>query len=254
MDSGDGNTAPSSGAMMMSEDNDSQMLVEHDVLQEETAAAAAAPSKLFPNQMGNTGFRRTESSHSSLFVTDQQVRFVSRNVMDQVLKRLHMKEMVSTSSSSGNPSPRSSASSSTRRRGGAGDEGNPSRALNLGLETGSEDQSDLKSQWEVNYKEAAIFLEEGLNNDKFIHHPRSQEALPAYLLVHNNWFHLFDVSAALVLLALGFFEAPCTDSLCIPEQVCQLDLITVNFTCDLKDSHDFTHITRRCTARSKSPP
>ena len=75
MDSGNGTTAPSSGAVMMSEDNDSQMLVEHDVLQEETAAAAAAaPSKLFPNQMGNTGFRRTESSHSSLFVTDQQVR------------------------------------------------------------------------------------------------------------------------------------------------------------------------------------
>ena len=80
-------------------------------------------------------------------------------------------------------------------------------------------QSDLKSQWEVNYKEAAIFLEEGLNNDKFTHHPRCQEALPAYLLVHNNWFHVFDVSAALVLLTLGFFEAPCTDSLCIPEQV-----------------------------------
>lgn len=71
----------------------------------------------------------------------------------------------------------------------------------------------------MNYKEAAIFLEEGLNNDKFTHHPRCQEALPAYLLVHNNWFHVFDVSAALVLLTLGFFEAPCTDSLCIPEQV-----------------------------------
>ena len=78
MDSGDGVTSPSTGAVMMTEDNDSQMLVEHDVLQEQTAAAAAAaPSKLFPNQMGNTGFRRTESSHSSLFVTDQQVRFAS---------------------------------------------------------------------------------------------------------------------------------------------------------------------------------
>ena len=72
MDSGDAVTSPTTGAAMMTEDNDSQMLVEHDVLQEQTAAAAA-PSKLFPNQMGNTGFRRTESSHSSLFVTDQQV-------------------------------------------------------------------------------------------------------------------------------------------------------------------------------------
>ena len=76
MDNGDGVTSPSTAAaVMMTEDDDSQMLVEHDVLQEQTAAAAAAPSKLFPNQMGNTGFRRTESSHSSLFVTDQQVRF-----------------------------------------------------------------------------------------------------------------------------------------------------------------------------------
>ena len=75
MDNGDGVTSSSTAAVMMTEDNDSQMLVEHDVLQEQTRAAAAAPSKLFPNQMGNTGFRRTESSHSSLFVTDQQVRF-----------------------------------------------------------------------------------------------------------------------------------------------------------------------------------
>ena len=27
--------------------------------------------------------------------------------------------------------------------------------------------------WEINYREAAIFLEEGQNNDKFIYHPRS---------------------------------------------------------------------------------
>ena len=39
--------------------------------------------------------------------------------------------------------------------------------------------------WEVNYREAAIFLEEGQNNDKFLHHPRDREALPAYLLVHS---------------------------------------------------------------------
>ena len=76
MDNGDGVTSPSTAAaVMMTNEDDSQMLVEHDVLQEQTAAVAAAPSKLFPNQMGNTGFRRTESSHSSLFVTDQQVRF-----------------------------------------------------------------------------------------------------------------------------------------------------------------------------------
>jgi two pore calcium channel protein 1 len=40
--------------------------------------------------------------------------------------------------------------------------------------------------WEVNYREAAIFLEEGENNDKFLHHPRDFEALPAYLLVSSR--------------------------------------------------------------------
>jgi hypothetical protein len=34
------------------------------------------------------------------------------------------------------------------------------------------DQEETSKAWEVNYREAAIFLEEGQNNDKFIHHPR----------------------------------------------------------------------------------
>ena len=88
-------------------------------------------------------------------------------------------------------------------------------------------------QWETNYKEAAIFLEEGENNDKFSHHPRSRDALPAYLLVHNKWFHVLDLSAALVLLVLGFFEEPTTDRLTVPPQIhaitelCTLCLIGV---------------------------
>ena len=34
------------------------------------------------------------------------------------------------------------------------------------------DEVQTQRAWEVNYREAAIFLEEGQNNDKFIHHPR----------------------------------------------------------------------------------
>lgn len=30
----------------------------------------------------------------------------------------------------------------------------------------------MSQQWESNYKEAAIFLEEGTDNRKFTHHPR----------------------------------------------------------------------------------
>eukprot|EP00095_Tigriopus_kingsejongensis_P005462 maker-scaffold865_size87005-snap-gene-0.16 protein:Tk05462 transcript:maker-scaffold865_size87005-snap-gene-0.16-mRNA-1 annotation:"two pore channel 1" len=77
----------------------------------------------------------------------------------------------------------------------------------------------MREQWEDNYKEAAIFLEEGLNNEKFTFHPRCHEALPAYLMVHNNWFHFFDLGAALVLIGLGFFEAPCQEPLCVPTHI-----------------------------------
>ena len=74
-------------------------------------------------------------------------------------------------------------------------------------------------QWEINYKEAAIFLDEGENNDKFSNHPRSREALPAYLLTHNKWFYLIDSAASLLLLALGLVERPCMEPLCVPVQV-----------------------------------
>ena len=60
--------------------------------------------------------------------------------------------------------------------------------------------------WEVNYREAAIFLEEGQNNDKFLHHPRDREALPAYLLVHSRWFNIIDLCVSVVVLMLGFIE------------------------------------------------
>lgn len=75
------------------------------------------------------------------------------------------------------------------------------------------------AQWSSNYKEASIFLEEGQNNDKFSHHPRSFDALPAYLLVHNTWFNLLDLAASLLLLVLGFFERPCLEKLQVPPQV-----------------------------------
>ena len=46
---------------------------------------------------------------------------------------------------------------------------------------GEEELEVSRRAWEVNYREAAIFLEEGQNNDKFIHHPR-------YLLKSVNFF------------------------------------------------------------------
>ena len=72
---------------------------------------------------------------------------------------------------------------------------------------GPSDQQEVPQQtWEINYREAAIFLEEGKNNDKFLHHPRDREALPAYLLVHSQWFNIIDLCVSLVILSLGFVE------------------------------------------------
>ncbi|KAG0729596.1 Two pore calcium channel protein 1 [Chionoecetes opilio] len=66
----------------------------------------------------------------------------------------------------------------------------------------------INSSWEMNYHEAAIFLEEGENNDKFNSHPRDRSALPAYLVTHNHWFYSLDLFAALLLLSLATIEQP----------------------------------------------
>jgi hypothetical protein len=88
-----------------------------------------------------------------------------------------------------------------------------------GLDSSSSPSTWMEEQWESNYKEAAIFLEEGVSNQKFTHHPRTCRDLPAYLMVHNAWFHLIDLTASLVLLALGLVEPPCVSPMCVPPQV-----------------------------------
>ncbi|XP_054279606.1 two pore calcium channel protein 1-like isoform X2 [Macrosteles quadrilineatus] len=60
----------------------------------------------------------------------------------------------------------------------------------------------------MNYHEAAIFLEEGKNNEKFDSHPREPDALPAYLLVHNRWYYGLDLTTSMLLLALALVEDP----------------------------------------------
>lgn len=62
--------------------------------------------------------------------------------------------------------------------------------------------------WDMNYHEAAIFLEEGENNEKFDSHPRHPSALPAYLLVHNSWYYGLDLATSVLLLSLALVEEP----------------------------------------------
>lgn len=52
------------------------------------------------------------------------------------------------------------------------------------------------------------WFQEGLNNEKFDSHPSSPEELPAYLRVHNPWYHGLDLLASLLLILLAFTEDP----------------------------------------------
>lgn len=68
--------------------------------------------------------------------------------------------------------------------------------------------SQQRHRWELNYQEAAIYLQEGENNDKFTTHPSSQSSLPAYLITHNKWMYILDLCASLLLLFLAVMEPP----------------------------------------------
>ncbi|KAM8962187.1 two pore channel protein 1 isoform 1-T1 [Pelodytes ibericus] len=67
--------------------------------------------------------------------------------------------------------------------------------------------------WETRYQEAAIYLQEGKNNDKFYTHPRDAKALSAYLFAHNHFFYLLELSTGLLLLLLSLCEAPAVPTL-----------------------------------------
>uniref|UniRef100_A0A8C1AB48 Two pore segment channel 1 n=1 Tax=Cyprinus carpio carpio TaxID=630221 RepID=A0A8C1AB48_CYPCA len=69
-------------------------------------------------------------------------------------------------------------------------------------------QNSLRQSWEMNYQEAAIYLQEGENNDKFFTHPRNANALSAYLFAHNHLFYVMELLTAVLLMLLSLSEAP----------------------------------------------
>ena len=156
--------------------------------------------------------KRRESDKESLVVLDDSVEATDKDQQNNHLK-------VPDSSHSSLHS-HSSGSRLSLNGSGAGDlpyhSGNTGRSNNgvdasnrelfNSAETPSPSEEITSQAWEVNYREAAIFLEEGQNNDKFLHHPRDREALPAYLLVHSRFFNLIDLCVSLVVLLLGFIE------------------------------------------------
>ncbi|KAM9823074.1 two pore channel protein 1 [Syngnathus typhle] len=73
--------------------------------------------------------------------------------------------------------------------------------------------ASIRQSWEMNYQEAAIFLQEGENNDKFFTHPRNPKALAAYLFAHNHLFYMMELLTGLLLMTLSLCEAPAVPSL-----------------------------------------
>ncbi|XP_014396545.1 PREDICTED: two pore calcium channel protein 1 isoform X2 [Myotis brandtii] len=88
-----------------------------------------------------------------------------------------------------------------------------SQASSLSSEGESFPSSPTGHNWEMNYQEAAIYLQEGENNDKFFTHPKNAKALAAYLFAHNHLFYLMELSTALLLLLLSLCEAPAVPAL-----------------------------------------
>ncbi|KAA0716650.1 Two pore calcium channel protein 1 [Triplophysa tibetana] len=74
-------------------------------------------------------------------------------------------------------------------------------------------QNSLRHSWEMNYQEAAIYLQEGENNDKFFTHPRNANALSAYLFAHNHLFYIMELLTAVLLMLLSLSETPAVPSL-----------------------------------------
>ncbi|KAJ8285599.1 hypothetical protein GJAV_G00028690 [Gymnothorax javanicus] len=71
----------------------------------------------------------------------------------------------------------------------------------------------LRQSWEINHQEAAIYLQEGENNDKFFTHPRNPKALAAYLFAHNHLFYMMELLTGVLLMVLSLCEAPAVPSL-----------------------------------------
>ncbi|XP_029642687.1 two pore calcium channel protein 1-like [Octopus sinensis] len=82
--------------------------------------------------------------------------------------------------------------------------------------TDSNNHLMTKYKWCLNYQEAAVYLQEGENNDKYDTHPSNYDALPAYQVAHNYWFHILDLFASILLLSLALCESPAVTNMALP--------------------------------------
>uniref|UniRef100_A0A672MGC3 Two pore segment channel 1 n=1 Tax=Sinocyclocheilus grahami TaxID=75366 RepID=A0A672MGC3_SINGR len=99
--------------------------------------------------------------------------------------------------------------------------------------------------WEMNYQEAAIYLNEGENNDKFFTHPRNAHALRAYLFAHNHLFYVMELLTAVLLMLLSLSEAPAVPFLHLDVYVCDFyfTIMCIHFKILGKDALNCLNVT-----------
>ncbi|XP_064391757.1 two pore channel protein 1-like isoform X2 [Halichondria panicea] len=67
------------------------------------------------------------------------------------------------------------------------------------------DEKDIKKQ---QHKDAAVYVREGEDNDKFYQHPRGTWSTRAYQVLHCTVYHVFNLGVCTVLLFLALMEHP----------------------------------------------
>lgn len=58
------------------------------------------------------------------------------------------------------------------------------------------------------FQEAALYIREGEDNDKFYCHPRGKWSKVAYKILHHPIFHIFDLVLSVLLMLLALIEKP----------------------------------------------
>lgn len=66
----------------------------------------------------------------------------------------------------------------------------------------------LQQTWRLNYQEAAIYLQEGANNEKHAQHPANHMQMHFYHLVHHPIYKFLDICSAIALICVTAIENP----------------------------------------------
>ena len=57
-------------------------------------------------------------------------------------------------------------------------------------------------------QEAAIYLKEGVENEKLLHHPTDAKSYWAYMMIHHPAYYIIEVVVCVLLMLLAFLERP----------------------------------------------